>query len=117
MRLSANPHCPTFGTAPVLSRAAPSSTRPHHNPSTTAMSTLSADYASPNGTQNFSAQLPAASASSSTADRVAYFGDLQTNLKTLQTDINAFLTQKMADDKAGDTKEEANYGEEVVEED
>lgn len=81
------------------------------------MSTLSADYASPNGTHNFSAQLPTAPVSSSTTDRVAFLGDLQTNLKTLQTDINAFLTQKMADDKAGDSKEEENYGEEVVEED
>lgn len=85
------------------------------------MSTLSADYASPNGAQSFSAQLPAvsssSSSSSSTRDRVAYFGDLQANLKTVQSDINTFLTQKMADDKAGDAKEEENYGEEVVEED
>jgi hypothetical protein len=81
------------------------------------MSNLSADYASPSGTQNFSAQLPVVSLSSSTSDRVAYFGDLQANLKTLQSDINTFLTQKMADDKAGDAKEEENYGEEVVEED
>ena len=81
------------------------------------MSNLSADYASPNGTQNFSNQLPAASASSSTADRVAFFGDLQASLKTLQSDINTFLTQKMADDKASDAREEENYGEEVVEED
>lgn len=81
------------------------------------MSTLSADYSSPSGTQNFSAQLPAASASSSTTDRVAYLQDLQTNLKDMQSNINAFLTQKMADDKAGDAKEEENYGEEVVDED
>ena len=81
------------------------------------MSTLSADYASPSGTHKLSAQLPAVSASSSTSDRVAYFEDLQSNLKTLQGDINTFLTQKMADDKAGDAEEEENYGEEVVEED
>lgn len=81
------------------------------------MSSLSADYASPSGTQNFFATLPAISSSSSTSDRVTYFGDLQTSLKTLQTDVNTFLTQKMADDKAGDAKEEENYGEEVVEED
>ena len=81
------------------------------------MSTLSADYASPSGTHKLSAQLPAVSASSSTSDRVAYFEDLQSNLKTLQGHINTFLTQKMADNKAGDAKEEENYGEEVVEED
>lgn len=90
---------------------------PPHNTFIATMSSLSADYASPSSTQNFSAQLPAVSSSSSTADRVAYLGDLQANLKTLQSDINTFLTQKMADDKAGDAKEEENYGEEVVEED
>lgn len=81
------------------------------------MSNLSAVYASPNGQQSFSAQLPAASPSSSTADRVAYFQDLLSSLKTLQGDINTFLTQKMADDQAGDAKEEENYGEEVVDDD
>lgn len=81
------------------------------------MLNLSADYASSSGTQNFSAELPAVSSSSSTTDRVAYLGDLQSNLKTLQSDINTFLTQKMADDKAADSKEEENYGEEVVDED
>ena len=81
------------------------------------MSTLSADYASPNGTHTFSASLPAASPSSSTTERVAFLGDLQSTLKALQSDINTFLTQKMADDKASDAKEEENYGEEVVDED
>ncbi|KAG9197694.1 hypothetical protein G6514_001163 [Epicoccum nigrum] len=81
------------------------------------MPTLSAAYASPSGTHELSASLPAASASSSTTDRVAYFADLQSSLRTLQGDINTFLTQKMADDKAGDAKEEENYGEEVVDED
>lgn len=80
------------------------------------MSTLTADYASPAGAHNFSAPLPPASSSSST-ERVAYLDGLQSNLKTLQSDINAFLTQKMADDKASDAKEEENYGEEVIEED
>ena len=81
------------------------------------MSNLSADYASPSDTKTFSTQLPAVSSSYSTTDRVAYLGDLQANLKTLQSDINTFLTQKMADDKAGDAKEEENYGEEVADED
>lgn len=81
------------------------------------MSSLSANYASPSGTHVFSAQLPAVLSSPSTTDRVAYLGDLQAHLKTLQSDVNTFLTQKMADDKAGDAKEEENYGEEVVDED
>ncbi|KAJ4318292.1 hypothetical protein N0V94_004499 [Neodidymelliopsis sp. IMI 364377] len=80
------------------------------------MSNLTADYKSSSDTHTFSAPLPSASASSTT-ERVAYLGDLQSNLKTLQSDINTFLTQKMADDKASDAKEEENYGEEVVEED
>lgn len=80
------------------------------------MSNLLADYASPSGTHTFSASLAPTSSSFSTAERVAFLGDLQSNLKILQSDINAFLTQKMADDKAGDAKEEENYGEEVVDE-
>jgi hypothetical protein len=81
------------------------------------MSSLTADYASPSGTHTLSASLPAASSISSTAERVAFLGDLQSSLKTMQGDINTFLTQKMADDKASDDKEEENYGEEVVDED
>lgn len=81
------------------------------------MSTLSASYASPTSTHQFSAQLPAVSSSPSTTARVAHLDALQAALKTQQADINAFLTQKMADDKAGDAKDEANYGEEVVDED
>ncbi|KAJ4330041.1 hypothetical protein N0V95_010112 [Ascochyta clinopodiicola] len=69
------------------------------------------------GTHAFSAPLPATSASASVTDRVAFLGALQSDLKTLQSDINTFLTQKMADDKASDAKEEENYGEEVVDED
>lgn len=81
------------------------------------MSTLTAAYTSPTNTHSLSAPLPTASSSSSTTERVAFLGNLQSSLKTLQSDINTFLTQKMADDKASDAKEEENYGEEVVEED
>ncbi|KAF2005046.1 hypothetical protein P154DRAFT_571262 [Amniculicola lignicola CBS 123094] len=63
--------------------------------------------------------LPTISSSPSTEDRVAYLAKLQTSIKTLQADVNAFLTQKMEDDKAAagkidDAKEEENYGEEVI---
>jgi hypothetical protein len=112
MRLKSPTTPPPSTTAVFMHRTIP---YPRLNTFTVTMSNLSADYASPNGAQNFSAQLPAVS--SSTSDRVAYLGDLQANLKTLQSDINTFLTQKMADDKAADSKEEENYGEEVVEED
>ncbi|KZM21447.1 uncharacterized protein EKO05_0006202 [Ascochyta rabiei] len=95
------------------------------------MSTLSADYAAPSGTHAFSAPPPAASASASasaatasasaatataTAERIAVLSALQSDLQSLQSNINAFLTQKMADDKASDANEEENYGEEVVDE-
>ncbi|KAF3047977.1 hypothetical protein E8E12_003705 [Didymella heteroderae] len=115
MRLTAAPQPHHRSTTAVLMHR--TIAHPPQNTFIVTMSNLSADYASPNGTQNFSAQLSAVSSSSSTSDRVAYFADLQANLKTLQSDINTFLTQKMADDKAGDAKEEENYGEEVVEED
>ncbi|KAH6618600.1 hypothetical protein C7974DRAFT_415962 [Boeremia exigua] len=96
--------------------------RHRHPPSTifpTTMTSLTATatYASPHTTHTLSAPLPPTP--SSTASRVAYLGAMHTALKTLQADTNALLTQKMADDAAGarDDKEEANYGEEVVEED
>jgi hypothetical protein len=86
------------------------------------MSSLAATYTSPNVTspQTFTAALPALSTPPSTQDRVAYLAALQSSLKTLQGEINTFLTQKMEDDKAAganDAKAEETYGEEVVEED
>jgi hypothetical protein len=86
------------------------------------MSSLTATYTSPtvpsSSPQVFSAALPALSPTPSTPDRVAYLAALQSSLKTLQGNINAFLTQKMAEDKADtDAKDEETYGEEVVDED
>ncbi|KAJ4368823.1 hypothetical protein N0V83_005905 [Neocucurbitaria cava] len=83
------------------------------------MPSLSATYTSPTSSaQTFSSELPAITSTTSTADRVAYLAELQTSLKTLQSDVNAFLTQKMVDDKAADdAKAEETYGEEVVDED
>lgn len=50
---------------------------------------------------------------SSTGIRVAHLAQLQTGLRTLQADVNALLTQKMAHDKAADdAREEETYGEE-----
>ena len=83
------------------------------------MPSLTAAYTAPaSPAQTFSAELPAIASAASTADRVAYLAQLQASLKTLQSDVNAFLTQKMADDKAADdAKAEETYGEEVVDED
>ncbi|KAF1852002.1 uncharacterized protein K460DRAFT_401999 [Cucurbitaria berberidis CBS 394.84] len=83
------------------------------------MSSLTATYSSPtSAAQTFSSELPAISSTASTAGRVAYLAELQTSLRTLQSDVNTFLTQKMVDDKAADdAKAEETYGEEVVDED
>jgi hypothetical protein len=84
------------------------------------MSTLSATHTSPTTPpQTFTSSLPTISSSPTTADRIAYLSDLATSLRTLQKDVNEFLTQKMADDKAAedDAKDEETYGEEVVDED
>ena len=83
------------------------------------MPELTATYASPaSESQTFSAALPSVAAPPSTADRVAYLAELQSGLKTLQQDVNTFLTQKMVDDKAADdATDEATYGEEVVDQD
>ncbi|KAM5429540.1 hypothetical protein McanMca71_006835 [Microsporum canis] len=58
----------------------------------------------------------------SLAERTAYLAELRTSIVSLQADVNAFLTEKMEDDKlreqgsgtTDDKKEEDNYGEEVV---
>jgi hypothetical protein len=87
------------------------------------MSSLTAIYASPSvpstSPQIFTSALPALSSPPSTQDRVAYLAALQTSLRTLQGDVNTFLTHKMAEDKAADddAKAEETYGEEVVDED
>ena len=83
------------------------------------MPTLTANYAAPtSSSQTFTAELPALASPPSTADRVAYLAELASAMKTMQKDVNEFLTQKMADDKAADdAKDEETYGEEVVEED
>jgi hypothetical protein len=83
---------------------------------------LSATYTSPTvpscTPKVFSAPLPELSTPPSTKDRVAYLAELSSSLKTLQGDINTFLTQKMAEDKdTKDGKDEETYGEEVVDED
>ena len=83
------------------------------------MPSLTATYTSPTSDpQTFTSELPALASPLTTTDRVAYLDTLSSSLKTLQADVNAFLTQKMADDKAADdAKDEETYGEEVVDED
>lgn len=88
------------------------------------MPSLTAQYSSntaPNKTITIA--LPALPDPPATQERVAYLAELQTSLKTLQSDLNTFLTERMEEDKAlgaskvDDAKAEETYGEEVVEED
>lgn len=86
------------------------------------MPSLTATYTSPtssSSSRTFTEELPALlSSPPPTADRVAYLAQLSSSLKKMQKDVNDFLTQKMADDKAADdAKAEETYGEEVVDED
>ena len=85
--------------------------------------TVKADYSSPNASKTFEYSLPATD-TTTTEGKTAYLSELQVSVAKLQGDLNAFLTEKMEEDKvlastAGqkvdDKKEEENYGEERVE--
>ncbi|GAB7349125.1 hypothetical protein MBLNU459_g8071t1 [Dothideomycetes sp. NU459] len=93
---------------------------------------LRATYTSPTTTHTFSSALPSTSAPSSESSssstvqaKTAYVSALRAKVSGLQEDINAFLTAKMEEDKAGDAakskrdeeREEQMYGEEDVGED
>jgi hypothetical protein len=88
------------------------------------MSTLTATYTAPDSASPHTITLPLPAVSSdspSTDARVAHLANLQSSIKTLQAQLNAFLTERMDEDKVAagrvdDANEEANYGEEVVEE-
>lgn len=110
-------------THPGRPQAVPTPTSSSVNPLTMAASAstpaLGAAYTSPTAAKNrtFSTPLPP------TADKTAYLSALRSSVVQLQTDVNAFLTQRMDEDKQAsaangaevdDAKEEENYGEEVV---
>ena len=83
---------------------------------------LTADYNSDTGQTQFKHNIGAVSESSPTKDRVEYLAKLRSSVVALQDEINAFLTKKMDEDKVlegknktlNDKKEEANYGEEIM---
>ncbi|KAL1647362.1 hypothetical protein SLS58_002690 [Diplodia intermedia] len=89
------------------------------------MASLRATYSSPaDGTAVFSRDLPAVSAAPTTDGKTAFLSALRNSVSELQSEVNAHVTQNMENEKkaAGidESKEaalEANYGEEVVEED
>ena len=87
---------------------------------------LRADYLSPSGNQSFQHKLPPLPASKSVEQKTTYLGALRTSVCKLQEQVNTFLTEKMAQDKAStqsigakmdDKQEEEIYGEEVVDAD
>jgi hypothetical protein len=88
---------------------------------------LTADYASPSGTHAFSHTLPSSSATNVT-EKTAYLSTLRSKSAELQSEINAFLTQKMEEDNKAaegsaskrskkEEREEEMYGEEDPEAD
>lgn len=88
--------------------------------------TISADYKSPTGGAHaFSYPQSAGLLNATSQDNARFFIDLRKGLLQMQADVNAFLTEKMEEDKTSayaaaarvdEEKEEANYGEEVEEE-
>lgn len=88
-----------------------------------ASSVLAAHYNSSSGAQTFEQPLPTPAATDP-KDKTAYLNFLRASTRRLQEQINTFLTAKMEEDKQQSTtkntreqEEEANYGEEKVEED
>jgi len=93
--------------------------------------TLTAAYTSPQTAHTFTTPLQSLPASNlSTADKTSYIADLRTKVTQLQADLNAFLTERMEEDKAREAgsggatrrtkdeeREEEMYGEEDPEKD
>lgn len=86
---------------------------------------LLANYKSPTSAQTMSFELPAVPKDGgSVQDKTAYLSALRAKASEMQSEVNAFLTQKMEEDKAAETakssvdeKEEERYGEEDPEND
>lgn len=93
----------------------------------TAATTVSAEYSGDNVQHTFSYSLPDNANLDSTKDVTEFLVKLRQSTIKMQKDVNAFLTQKMEEDKAKDTaqngtkvdedKEEDMYGEEADDED
>lgn len=92
-----------------------------------ASNTVLGTYVSPSGKKDFDYKIPALPDSPTTKETAAYLATLRKTTLRLQNEINAFLTQRMEEDKApasgngngistiDEQKEEDNYGEEVEE--
>lgn len=92
---------------------------------------LTAAYKSPDSTRNFSLDLPSLPEDPKalgTREKTVYLSALRSNISKMQDDMNAFLTQKMEEEKADggnadigkkktrEEQEEEMYGEEDPEE-
>jgi hypothetical protein len=90
-------------------------------------STFKADYSSPQTTKAFAHDIPSVEANATPTDISSNIAQIRNEAKKLQEEINTFLTAQMEEDKAKtaggkstndkESKEEENYGEEVVDED
>ncbi|KAK5131128.1 hypothetical protein LTR08_001276 [Meristemomyces frigidus] len=93
---------------------------------------LTATYSAPNANQVLSVSLPSLPADPEALDvqqKTAHLSALRSGVTAMQSNINALLTQKMEDDKAGeggkesgkgkrdDARAEVLYGEEDADED
>lgn len=92
---------------------------------------LTATYKSPKSSEAFSSNLPSLSSDPKDQDvnsKTAYLSALRSNIVQMQSDVNAFLTKRMDEDKASEAgtvgarrvkeeKEEEMYGEEDPEAD
>lgn len=88
---------------------------------------LTANYSSPSTTKSFTSALPAIPKDvKNVEEKTAYLAALRANAAKMQGELNAFLTQKMEEDKAAegsskktaaDEREEDFYGEEDPEKD
>ena len=91
---------------------------------------ITAQYSSLSGEEVFTLPLSAkCPPNPSTSEKTAYLSELRSSAKTLQENVNGFLTEKMEEDKAREAREkgaktktqdeieEEQYGEEPVEED
>lgn len=80
---------------------------------------LRGSYNTPTASHGFSKTLAPLPAAPSTKDTTAYLGSLRKAAAQMQTEVNAFLTSKMEQDKQSpsnskvdESKEEQYYGEE-----
>ena len=83
---------------------------------------LTAKYQSPTSSESFSSKLPSLSKDHDGKAKTDYLSALRSGIVQMQSDVNAFLTQKMEEEKSSDAikdtmkakeeKAEELYGEE-----